>query len=89
MINGSFTSSKEKPNDIDLILVVDLSSGENPQVELTPFAYNALSKSRLAKRYGFDVYVSPKGGVTYQKALKLFCTIRNTETKKGILRVRL
>lgn len=89
IINGSFTTAKEKPNDIDLILVLKDSVMLNPNVELSPSHYNALSKRQLRKNYGFDVFVDNKNGDVYNFFLDWFQKTKNSDDRKGVLRLQL
>jgi hypothetical protein len=88
-IDGSFTSAKDEPGDIDLIIVLDPTTYLDPNNEMTFADELALSHDRLKKRYRFDAFDLLDQSEEYFKKLKLFCTIRNTESKKGILRLRL
>lgn len=88
IINGSFVTNKPKPNDIDLILV--LKKGVKISADVTSFTdYIALSRKRLAKKYQFDVVVVPKESAAYNDYLNFFQGLRESEQRKGILRVEL
>src|SRR5690348_6517032 len=51
IVNGSFTTAKNDPSDIDMVLV--LAQGHDFSAEVTPDEYNLLSKKRVRKAYGF------------------------------------
>ena len=92
IVDGSFVTNKDKPSDIDLIIVVDPEAIERLQTEMiNPFEYNALSSRRLRKRYPFDVFVVPDGSHAFDKYVQLFSRIKggNPNGKKGIVRLNL
>jgi hypothetical protein len=88
IINGSFVTEKSDPNDIDLILVLrDEFSMSSP---IRPFEYNLLSKRRVRRRYGFDVFPTWKQIETYQEMIDFFRQVKEKpELQKGILRIYL
>ena len=55
LINGSFVTADPQPNDIDLILV--LPADWDFASDLTPGVYNLISKKRVRKRFGFDIFI--------------------------------
>jgi hypothetical protein len=89
LVNGSFVTAKEEPNDIDLLVIL------KPDIawdSLRPFEYNAVSKRVVRRTYNFDALVYPEGSPGYEKALSLFQAVRpdadyTAKTRKGILRV--
>ena len=85
-VDGSFVTDSPMPNDIDLVLV--LSSAYNPDVELAPFQYSAISKAALHRRYSFDVFVARQGSRLQQDQIEFFCKTREGQ-RKGILRITL
>lgn len=89
IVDGSFVTSKDKPSDIDLIVGLKESFVLNPNVELSFSDYNALSKKQLRKRYRFDVFVDNKGGPIYKKFLDFFQNVKDSDERKGVLRLRL
>src|SRR2546426_10698771 len=56
IVDGSFVTATEKPNDIDLILVLDPQHDFSADVD--PRAYNVLSKRRVRRRFGFDLLLA-------------------------------
>jgi hypothetical protein len=86
LIDGNFTTAKDEPEDIDLILV--LNPDHDFAAELRPFEYNALSKKRVRQNYRFDMVAVARGSPDHDKALAFFQQIRESEfIRKGILRV--
>jgi hypothetical protein len=88
-IDGSFTSAKDEPGDIDLIIVLDSKTYLDPKNELTFADELALDKERLRKRYKFDVYSDVESTEDYHVHLDTYQKIRDTNVRKGILRLRL
>jgi hypothetical protein len=55
LIDGSFVMSRvDEPNDIDMLLV--LPPDWNRLADVLPGEYNLLSKRRVRRSFGFDVY---------------------------------
>ncbi len=70
IIDGSFVTDIDEPNDVDLIVVSELdwfSIGR-----LKPSYYNILSKRRIARRFGFDVVTVRSGTVDLDRAIWFF-----------------
>src|SRR5690349_21006811 len=55
LIDGSFVTAKDEPEDIDLIVV--LKPEHDFAADLRPFEYNVLSKKRVRQEYRFDLLV--------------------------------
>ena len=53
LVDGSFVTAKEEPNDIDLVLI--LRADHTLGAPVRPFEYNVISKRRVRRRHGFDV----------------------------------
>lgn len=88
IVDGSFVTGSERPNDVDLILV--LQRGHDFAAEIRPFQYNVLSRRRVRRRYGFDILVAPDGTVLLEEYTTFFQQVRNEpDTTKGIVRVEL
>jgi hypothetical protein len=86
LLDGSFVSGKPDPNDIDLILIVPPS--HDFTADLTPAEYNALSKRRIVRRYGFDVLVARAGSEEYRRYAAFFQNVRFAPSqRKGIVRL--
>src|SRR5207302_7617066 len=56
VVDGSFVTATAAPNDIDMILVV--LAGHDFEADLSPSAYNVLSRRRVRRRFGFDLLVA-------------------------------
>lgn len=88
IVNGSFTTAKDEPGDIDLVVM--LPPGHDFGADLGPDAYNTVSRRRVAKRYGFDILVAAEGTTACQNYVARFQDIKErTDRKKGVLRVQL
>ena len=88
LIDGSFVTNLPSPNDIDLILVLPLD--HDIHAELTPSAYNVISKTRVRVQFEFDIFVVGAESIEYRKALGFFARVRNRpQLRKGILRLQL
>lgn len=88
IVDGSFVTDKPEPGDIDLVIV--LPEVFDFSVELRPFEYNSISKSRLYRKYGFDVFVVSKHSFQYQESVKLFQDVKDfPRLRKGVLRINL
>jgi hypothetical protein len=88
LIDGSFVSSKDCPNDIDMIVVY--KEDFDIAAEVTPSEYNCLKSTRVRALYGFDVFAVLPGDVTYQK-MKAFFEQDTAQAglTKGLVRVAL
>ena len=93
IIDGSFVTIKDEPEDIDLIVVL---KPDVPWDSLRPFEYNAVSKRMIKQMYRFDAYVYVEGSELYQKMLEFFMRVNaekhhgfTERTRKGVLRVQL
>lgn len=81
-----FTTAKDRPNDIDLIVVV--RSGHDFLVDLRPFEYNMLSKRQIRRQYGFDVLVAEEGRPEFDEYVDFFAQVRGDPTgRKGMVQV--
>lgn len=87
LVDGSFVTKKPKPDDIDLIVVIDGAVLQKDEEDLTPGEANVLSAKRLRGKYGFDVFVSPAGSSTLEKQVALFSGIKHEDGTKGIVRL--
>jgi hypothetical protein len=86
ILDGSFVTDKDSPNDIDLILV--LKADHDFAASLRPFEYNALSKRHVRRHFGFDVLLARDGSEALNEHLVFFAGIRgNEDFRKGLLRV--
>lgn len=83
IIDGSFISSKPDPNDIDLI--VALEKGHDFEMELRPMDYNVLSRKRVRRRYGFDVFVEAENSERYLERVEFFQQVKDSDdSTKGL-----
>ena len=86
VINGSFTTSKPDPNDIDLVVVL---GGEGRFVaDMPPSQYNVISKRRVLRRHGFDILLARQGTEEQDDAVGFYQQVRGRSTqRKGVLRI--
>ena len=88
LVDGSFVTTKPDPSDIDLILVV--AADHDFAADLSPAAYNALSKRRVYRRHGFDLLVARDDSEELGRYVRFFQQIRFEPGRaKGILRLKL
>ncbi len=88
IVNGSFATAKSEPEDIDLVVV--LPAAHDFASDLLPDAYNFVSRNRVARRYGFDIFVAADGTPLFFRYVAYFQEIkRRTDRRKGVLRMRL
>ena len=88
LVDGSFVSGKSEPNDIDLIVLV--SPTHDFAMDLSPAAYNFLSKQRVRRRFGFDLLLAREGSKEERRWTEFFQQVRLAPgRRKGILRLRL
>ncbi len=86
LLNGSFVTAENEPNDIDLVVVV--SSDHDFSAEFLPSEYNVLSKRQVHRRFGFDLLVARSESEEYRRYLEFFQQVRlEPGRKKGILRI--
>ena len=85
IVDGSFVTAKLHPNDIDLILVLPLD--HDTAADLTPDEYNVLSKKRVQRRFGFDIFVVREQSVRYAEAVAFFAHVRHQARRKGLVRL--
>jgi zona occludens toxin (predicted ATPase) len=87
-MDGSFVTSVDAPNDIDMILVLDET--HDFAAGLRPFEYNVVSKADVRRRYNFDIVAVAAKTSRMAEAIEFFSRIRNRPNdRKGILEVRL
>jgi hypothetical protein len=93
IIDGSYVTAKDEPEDIDLIVVrrdgVDVT-------HLRPFEYNAVSKAEIRRAYKFDVFSVVDRSNDLANRIAFFSQVNpkkpntyTTRTTKGLLRVLL
>ncbi|MDQ3131609.1 MAG: hypothetical protein M3Q99_12720 [Acidobacteriota bacterium] len=86
IIDGSFVTEKEEPNDIDIILALHKSTAN---IETPFWIENTLDRTRLAKKYKFDVMVVLDQSRKYQVNLDFFQQVRQSDLRKGVVRLTL
>lgn len=88
IVNGSFTTAKARPSDIDLIVV--LRQNHDYVAELRPVEYSVLSRTRVKARFPFDVVYVTEAPEILDGAVRYFAQIRGTPgARKGMVRVTL
>ena len=88
IVNGSFVTNKEAPNDIDLLIV--LRTGHDFRADLTPTQYRVVDRRRIRRVYGLDVFVVEEHSADYAALIRLFHRVRlQPHLVKGILRIEL
>jgi hypothetical protein len=88
LVDGSFTTDKPEPGDIDLAVV--LPPDHDFAKDLLPREYSLLSRRRVRQEgYPFDLFVVAEGSTPYQEVIHLFHRVKDRpELAKGFLRVR-
>jgi hypothetical protein len=88
VVDGSFITAEERPNDVDLITI--LTDDYDFRAQLRPFQYNILSTRRVRMRFGFDVLVARDNSPEYAEYVAFFQQVRGRPgLQKGLLRVEL
>jgi hypothetical protein len=88
IVDDSFVTNIESPNDIDLLIV--LPAGHDFRVDLTPVQYRVVDRPRIRRVYGLDVFVVEEDSSDYAALIRLFHRVRlQPRLTKGILRVGL
>lgn len=86
LIDGSFVTGKDEPGDIDLIII--LHRDHDYTSTLRPFEYNALSRRRVRRSYGFDLLVAEEGQPECDEYVKFYSRVKGKEGRtKGLLKV--
>ncbi|HEY2412761.1 MAG TPA: hypothetical protein VGI40_10990 [Pirellulaceae bacterium] len=88
IVDGSFVTGTDAPNDIDLILV--LKSGHDFTAPTRPFEYNILSRQQVRRLYRLDMLVGEEASAELERQIQFFGQVRErNDIRKGLLRVRL
>lgn len=88
IVDGSFTTGKPQPEDIDLIVV--LHDRADFATDFRPDEYNVLSARRVKSRYPFDVRYATAEPEALQPLVDFFAQVRGKpELRKGMVRVTL
>jgi hypothetical protein len=83
-VDGSFVTSKDEPNDIDLILI--LPENFNLHAELSPYVSNVISARRVRRQYGFDILVAARATPQHAIYLNDFQEVKGRPgLRKGIV----
>jgi hypothetical protein len=95
VIDGSFVMlGVDEPEDVDIILVLPADW----DADLRPYEYNLVSKKRVKKEYGLDVFPVRSGSAEEQNWISFFSRVNikwcrqfhwPVELKKGLLRVHI
>ena len=84
-IDGSFTTDKVEPNDVDLVVVWDRSWQTKLNVEDLARFDHLLDRPRAIRRYQCDVYSAESTDIGMMAYLRgLFGFMRDGRTPKGI-----
>jgi len=88
IVNGSFVTTKDEPNDIDVLLIlkddVELSG------DLPPFKKNTMSRKYINKYYQLDFHFGFEGDPSATNILEIFLEVKyQPEKTKGILKIAL
>src|SRR5437879_13911998 len=70
IVDGSFVTIEESPNDIDLLIV--LSTGHDFRTELGPAQYKVLDRRRVRRTFGLDILVAEEGSEDYTAIVRFF-----------------
>lgn len=88
IVNGSFTTDKVRPSDIDLVLV--LREHIDYSRDLLPRQYNVVSPKRVKAKHGFDVLYATDSPESLDPLVEFFSQVRGQpELRKGMVRVKL
>lgn len=88
IVNGSYVTGKDEPNDIDLLVIfrADIDLGET----VPPFKYNPRSKRYVRRNFPFDCFFGFPGDDSSTKMINVFSKCRNHPGRtKGMIRVAL
>jgi hypothetical protein len=84
IIDGSFVTKKDEPGDIDIILALFPAFDT---AEISFWTGKVLDGKFLSKKYSFDVKVETFGSFGYQKTLDFFQQIKDSDERKGVVRL--
>jgi hypothetical protein len=88
VVNGSFTTGKAQPEDIDIIVV--LRQGVDFAMDFKPHEYNVLSARRVKRRYPFDVRYATQESGTLEPMIAFFAEVKGRPgLRKGMVKVTL
>ncbi len=88
IVDGSFITCKDEPNDIDVLLVA--KDDYVPTEEMPPFKKNAASSKYINKYHKLDFHFGWDGDNTSLEYLALYQDVKSQPgIKKGILKISL
>jgi predicted nucleotidyltransferase len=86
LIDGSFVTDKQRPSDIDVIVVVTATKVDDDA--WLPFEYNLVKAKRARRLYGVDARVVRDGSPEYASWVKYFSNIVGLpDARKGLVRL--
>jgi predicted nucleotidyltransferase len=86
IIDGSYVTAKNEPNDIDIIISLEEKFTETEP----PFwIINTLDSTKLGRKYRFDVKIVIFESETYFEYLDFFQNVRQSKVRKGVVRLML
>lgn len=74
LVDGSFVTSTEIPNDVDLVAV--LAEDHDFTQELRPYQSNVLSNRWARRQFGFDLLVARTNSSEYTEYVAFFAQVR-------------
>jgi predicted nucleotidyltransferase len=93
VVDGSYTTAKEEPEDIDLLISLDPDFDFTQ--ELKPYQENAIDKKAIKREYKFDSFSLLDSSVEYREKLEFFQDVPpkhsswTSQLRKGVLRITL
>ncbi len=93
IINGSYATALDEPDDVDLIAVLDAEFDWTQ--ELKPYQSNVIDKRAVRRDYRFDGFAYKEGEAELDNLVAVFATVpekhasRTNRTHKGMVRVTL
>jgi hypothetical protein len=88
IVDGSFISATDAPNDIDLIVV--FPADNDFAAELRPFEYNVVSRPQVRRIFRLDALFAAEGQPELAEQVAFFGRVRErADVRKGMLRVTL
>lgn len=88
IVDGSFVTDRDAPNDIDLIVV--LHADHDLQAVLRPFEYNVVSRRQIRRMHRLDPLIGQEGEKELAEHIEFFGRVRGNSTqRKGMLRIKL
>ena len=84
IIDGSYVTDKDEPNDIDIVFSLN---EEIAEIELPFWISNTLDANKLSRKYQFDVKIVIFKSATYFEYLDFFQNVRQSKVRKGVVRL--